>query len=125
MRDTRVSMRPSRRNIAAAISTGLLMIVFVQTSLSAERPPAIPLPADGNPRTVYLSTGDNQDVLAFAPLDSPQTVHAMFDALKRYRVNRIWWRGGQDEVRGRTLRDSRTESDVLADLGMVEGQPVS
>jgi HEAT repeat protein len=93
-------MRPRRPDAAAAISTGLLMLVFVQTSLSAERQATIPLPADGNPRTVYLSTGDNQDVLAFAPLDSPQTVQAMFDALKRYRVNRIWWRGGQDEIWG-------------------------
>ena len=59
------------------------------------------LPVDGNPRTVYLSTGDNQDVLQFSPLDSPATVDAFFDALKRYRVNRIWWRGGQDEIWGK------------------------
>ncbi|REJ97479.1 MAG: hypothetical protein DWQ34_02160 [Planctomycetota bacterium] len=58
-------------------------------------------PPDGNPRTVYLSTGDNQDVLEFSPLDSPATVHAFFDALQRYGVNRIWWRGGQDEVWGK------------------------
>ena len=58
-------------------------------------------PDDGNPRTVYLSTGDNQDVLEFAPLDSAATVEAAFDALKRYRVSRIWWRGGQDEIWGK------------------------
>ncbi|MBC8289124.1 MAG: HEAT repeat domain-containing protein, partial [Planctomycetes bacterium] len=59
------------------------------------------MPVDGNPRTVYLSTGDNQDVLAFAPLDSIATVEAAFDALKQYRVDRIWWRGGQDEIWGK------------------------
>jgi len=70
-------------------------------SQAADQPPVVPLPSDGNPRTVYLSTGDNQDVLEFAPLDSATTVEAAFDALQRYRVNRIWWRGGQDEVWGK------------------------
>lgn len=78
-----------------------ILALFISPALAAERPPAIPLPSDGNPRTVYLSTGDNQDVLEFAPLDSEATVNAAFDALQRYRVNRIWWRGGQDEVWGK------------------------
>jgi hypothetical protein len=85
---------------------GIISIVFLVVGLScgvaaAERPLDSPLPVDGNPRTVYLSTGDNQDVLQFSPLDSVATVEAFFDSLKRYRVNRIWWRGGQDEIWGK------------------------
>jgi HEAT repeat protein len=57
-------------------------------------------PADGNPRTVYLSTGDNQDLL-WPPLDSKVSIETMFDTLQRlYQVERILWRGGQDEVWG-------------------------
>ena len=81
----------------------MLVIVITPSSLmiAEDQQPAGLLPSDRNPRTVYLSTGDNQDVLAFAPLDSVATINATFDALKRYRVNRIWWRGGQDEIWGK------------------------
>ena len=59
-------------------------------------------PPDGNPRTVYLSTGDNQHLLNFPPLDSRTTIETAFEALqKNYQVSRIWWRGGQDEVWGK------------------------
>lgn len=55
---------------------------------------------DRNQRTVYFTTGDHQDLLGL-PLDSAATIEAAFDALHhRYRVSRIWWRGGQDEVWG-------------------------
>ena len=83
------------------VYTAIIALLFSPISLAADQPPVVPLPGDGNPRTVYLSTGDNQDVLQFAPLDSATTVEAAFDALKRYRVNRIWWRGGQDEIWGK------------------------
>lgn len=57
-------------------------------------------PQDGNPRTIYFSTGDNQDLLGL-PLDSQATIEAAFEAIRKsYRVNRVWWRGGQDEVWG-------------------------
>ena len=79
----------------------MIAMQFSPLALAADQQPVDSLPSDGNPRTVYLSTGDNQDVLEFAPLDSAATVNATFDALKRYRVNRIWWRGGQDEIWGK------------------------
>jgi hypothetical protein len=86
------------RSLFYAVVTAML---FSPLTLAADKQPVVSLPADGNPRTVYLSTGDNQDVLEFSPLDSEATVNAAFDALKRYRVNRIWWRGGQDEIWGK------------------------
>lgn len=79
----------------------MIASLFWSVSLAADKEPVVRLPSDGNPRTVYLSTGDNQDVLEFAPLDSSTTVEAAFDAIQRYRVNRIWWRGGQDEIWGK------------------------
>lgn len=83
------------------LDVAMIMMLFSSESPGADTEPVVRLPGDGNPRTVYLSTGDNQDVLEFAPLDSAMTVEAAFDALQRYRVNRIWWRGGQDEVWGK------------------------
>ena len=79
--------------------TGAVAVLTCAVTLYAQAVPL--LPADGNPRTVYLSTGDNQDVLDFAPLDSPETVVAAFDALHGYQVSRVWWRGGQDEIWGK------------------------
>ena len=79
----------------------IVATLFWSVSLAAEEATVVRLPSDGNPRTVYFSTGDNQDVLEFAPLDSATTVEAVFDAIQRYGVNRIWWRGGQDEVWGK------------------------
>ena len=80
----------------------VVMAMLVGGSVSADSEQVTGVsPPDGNPRTVYLSTGDNQDVLEFSPLDSPATVHAFFDALQMYGVDRIWWRGGQDEVWGK------------------------
>jgi len=76
------------------------MLVSVVSSAAGERPVA-QSPVDGNARTVYFSTGDNQDVLTMPPLDSAATVEAAFEALdERYRVGRVWWRGGQDEIWG-------------------------
>ena len=87
------------RHIPMAQLPAMISMLLSPVSLAAHQP-VVPLPSDDNPRTVYLSTGDNQDVLEFAPLDSATTVEAAFDALERYRVNRVWWRGGQDEIWG-------------------------
>lgn len=58
-------------------------------------------PPDGNPRTAYFTVGDAQDLLEFPPLDSEASIAAAFDSLKeQYAVERIWWRGGQDEIWG-------------------------
>lgn len=55
-------------------------------------------PVDGCPRTVYFTTGDHQDLL-WVPLDSSGSIDAAFTTLRDcYQVERIWWRGGQDEV---------------------------
>ena len=59
-------------------------------------------PPDGNPRTVYFTVGDTQDVFDFPPLDSRTSIATAFEALQRqWQVERIWWRGGQDEVWGK------------------------
>lgn len=66
--------------------------------LATAGPRLVAAPADGCPRTVYFSTGDNQDLL-WVPLDSKASIDAAFTTLRdRYQVERIWWRGGQDEV---------------------------
>ena len=53
-----------------------------------------------NPRTVYFTVGDCQDLL-YTPLDSPASIDAAFEVLhKDYLVDRVWWRGGQDEIWG-------------------------
>jgi hypothetical protein len=58
-------------------------------------------PADGCPRTIYLSTGDHQDLL-WTPLDSKVSIETAFTTLRDlYQAERIWWRGGQDEVWGK------------------------
>jgi len=58
-------------------------------------------PPDGNPRTVYYTVGDTQDVFDFPPLDSRTSIAAAFETLEQqWQVERIWWRGGQDEVWG-------------------------
>ena len=56
--------------------------------------------AERNPRTAYFTTGDYQDLL-WLPLDSQASIEAAFESLhKTYKVSRIWWRGGQDEIWG-------------------------
>ena len=58
-------------------------------------------PADGNPRTVYFTVGDAQDLFEFPPLDSRDSIAACFEALReQWQMDRIWWRGGQDEIWG-------------------------
>ena len=58
-------------------------------------------PPDGNPRTVYFTVGDAQDLLEFPPLDSRTSIATAFETLQhQWQVERIWWRGGQDEVWG-------------------------
>jgi hypothetical protein len=79
-------------------SSGLILALLcclVSQSPGAE-------PADGNPRTVYFTTGDAQDLLEFPPLDSRTAIATAFATLQeQWQVERIWWRGGQDEVWGR------------------------
>src|SRR5262245_47458980 len=54
-----------------------------------------------NPRTVYFTVGDAQLNL-WTPLDSKASIEAVFDVLHdRYRVSRVLWRGGQDEIWGK------------------------
>src|SRR5262245_29474497 len=75
------------------------MALFVAVLLSNTVAPALQAdPADGCPRTAYLSTGDHQDLL-WVPLDSAASIDTAFTTLRqRFQVDRIWWRGGQDEV---------------------------
>jgi len=55
-------------------------------------------PTNNLPNTAYISTADNQWAL-WTPMDSKATIEAAFETLaKDYHVNRIWWRGGQDEM---------------------------
>ncbi len=72
--------------------------IFLVSSLAAAAAPNDS--AERNPRTAYFTTGDYQDLLWF-PLDSQASIEAAFEALqKTYKVSRIWWRGGQDEIWG-------------------------
>lgn len=58
-------------------------------------------PPDGNPRTVYYTVGDTQEVFDFPPLDSIDSIALAFETLQQqWQVERIWWRGGQDEIWG-------------------------
>src|SRR5262245_8274911 len=53
--------------------------------LTVEAPHLDAAPADGCPRTVYFSTGDNQDLL-WVPLDSRASIDAAFTTLRdRYQ----------------------------------------
>lgn len=71
-----------------------LAVVTVGVSFAGE-------PPDGNPRTVYYTVGDAQDLLEFPPLDSRTSIATAFETLKeQWQVERIWWRGGQDEIWG-------------------------
>ena len=73
-------------------------VMVLEPVVCAPSNPCAAGPEDGNPRTVYLSTGDSQDLL-WPPLDSKASIEAMFTTLRKlYDVERIWWRGGQDEV---------------------------
>lgn len=74
----------------------LLVLAGGLTALAAP-----PSPPDGNPRTAYFTTGDTQDLLDTPVLDSQATIATAFETLRqKYAVERIWWRGGQDEVWG-------------------------
>ena len=87
--------------MAELFRVATIALLLLAAPPAAGAAPVAPEPADGNPRTVYFSTGDNQDVLTMPPLDSAATVEAAFAALRqRYRVDRVWWRGGQDEIWG-------------------------
>ena len=58
-------------------------------------------PADGNPRTVYFTVGDAQDLLDFPPMDSRTSIATLMETLQaQWQMERIWWRGGQDEIWG-------------------------
>lgn len=90
---------------------GTLLALIVVALVSA------PLPADAerNPRTIYFTTGDHQDLLGL-PLDSKATIEATFESIReRYKIKRVWWRGGQDEVWGQQFV-LREENRVFARL---------
>lgn len=51
-----------------------------------------------NPITAYFSTGDNQWLL-WLPMDSAESVTLAIDTIaKDFHVQRLWWRGGQDDL---------------------------
>ena len=55
-------------------------------------------PPDGNPRTVYFTVGDTQELLDFPPLDSRASIATAFETLQQqWQIERIWWRGGQEK----------------------------
>lgn len=77
---------------------GLLLLGHARPIIGA---PPDPAELARNPRTVYFTVGDYQDML-FTPLDSEASINAAFDVMKdMYGVQRVWWRGGQDEVWGK------------------------
>ena len=80
------------------LNRGFAAILLILTFAGCRRHPRPP--EDSNPRTVYFTVGDNQDLLGL-PLDSAASIEATFDVLRGpYRVSRVWWRGGQDEIWG-------------------------
>jgi HEAT repeat protein len=53
-----------------------------------------------NPQTIYFTVGDAQDLL-YTPLESKSSIESVFDVLhEKYKLHRVWWRGGQDEIWG-------------------------
>src|SRR5688572_26454065 len=83
----------------------ILLLAVTLCLLTPARPLAAAPPdakeLERNPRTVYFTVGDFQDML-YTPLDSQASIEAAFDVLKdKYGVRRVWWRGGQDEVWGK------------------------
>jgi hypothetical protein len=55
-------------------------------------------PASEPPRTEIISTGDNEWML-WLPMDTRLGVETAIDTIARdFNVNRIWWRGGQDDM---------------------------
>lgn len=88
----------STQFLGVIILLGALFAILQGDNVTLGSPPA-KTDADLNPRTVYFSTGDNQHLISMTPLDSKANIEAAFDSLhKLYKVKRIWWRGGQDEV---------------------------
>lgn len=61
---------------------------------------AVALPAGAAEKlSVYCSTGDNQWVSDWQPVDSPATVDAMFEWLHdTWGVTRVYWRGEQERI---------------------------
>lgn len=85
----------------------LAFAIFIPTTVVAD--------TDQHPRTIYFTTGDHQDLLGL-PLDSKATIEATFEAIReRYKVQRVWWRGGQDEVWGKQFH-LREENRMFARL---------
>ena len=68
--------------------------------LSLRCGPLVAINAAANPQTIYFSVGDAQDLL-YTPLESKASIEAVFDVLhEKYKLHRVWWRGGQDEIWG-------------------------
>src|SRR5437763_16628285 len=62
--------------------------------------PLLVTDAAANPQTIYFSVGDAQDLL-YTPLESKASIDSVFDVLhEKYKLHRVWWRGGQDEIWG-------------------------
>jgi hypothetical protein len=62
--------------------------------------PVLAVPATAaDPLYVYCSTGDNQWVSDWQPIDSPATVDALFEWLHdTHGVSRMYWRGEQERM---------------------------
>lgn len=85
---------PHVQNVLS-VTLGMLFLIPALQCNAAE-------PLDGNPRTAYFTVGDAQDLLEFPPLDSRISIATAFETLKQqWQLERIWWRGGQDEIWGK------------------------
>lgn len=81
-------------NLLHRLRFAVLTACLAQIGAAAE-------PPDGNPRTVYFTVGDAQDLLEFPPMDSRTSIATVFETLQeQWQASRIWWRGGQDEIWG-------------------------
>jgi HEAT repeat protein len=80
-----------------------LAALIAVVCILAGAPSAAAVQGDDNPRSVYFSVGDNQDLLGL-PLDSKTSIDTAFDVLRdSYGIHRIWWRGIQEEIWGKTF----------------------
>lgn len=78
-----------RFSILAATFSVFLLMCLGQNQLFAGQ--------ERSGMTAEISTGDNQWML-WLPMDSKVAVESAFDVLAEdFHVDRIWWRGGQDE----------------------------
>ncbi|MBN2455735.1 MAG: HEAT repeat domain-containing protein [Sedimentisphaerales bacterium] len=82
----------SMKNSKSMRLSVILAVLFAAAGLCGAQSAAEP------PRTEIISTADGQWVL-WLPMDTYLGVETAIDTLaKDFNVNRIWWRGGQDDM---------------------------